>query len=100
MLSTAALVPVAVSTQSTLIGTAAVLAGTTLLGFCFVCYGICFCFGFCDDYVLRTACSCLSLNVLFTLAKALNFQPMWTRPFAGPVAAVGGSFYFFALMRF
>ena len=99
-LATAALVPVAVSTQSTLIGTAAVLAGTTVLGFSFVCYGCCYCFGFRNDLILRTAYSCLSLNVLFTLAKAFNLQPLWIRPFAGPVAAVGGSVYFLALLCF
>ena len=99
-LATAALIPVALSTQSTLIATAAVLAFTTVLGFSFVCYGSCYCFGFRNDLILRTASSCLCLNVLFALAKAFNFQPECTRLFAGPVAAVGGSVYFLALLCF
>jgi hypothetical protein len=99
-LATVALVPVAVSTQSTLIGTAAVFACTTGLSFSFVCYGLCYLIGFADDYLPRTAYACLSLNVLFALAKAFNFQPVWTRPFAGPVAAFGGSVYFFLLLCF
>lgn len=91
--------PLAMGLQSKLLGYVTVVSGLSALGFSFWSSQLCLVLGFRErNPMVRTAITCLALNLLNVGSRAFDVPSPYLAPFSSAIATFGSSVYFLALL--